>query len=72
MAPSPPHIKPSKCESQQDEVAELYSTLELAQHDETAKAPEYDVDASAFEFDANRVAPEVGRSACDLCNTESL
>lgn len=36
-----------------------YSTLELSKHDETARAPERDWDATAFELDPSAVAPEV-------------
>lgn len=36
-----------------------YSTLELVKHDETARAPERDWDATAFELDPSAVAPEV-------------
>ena len=35
-------------------------TLELLRHDETARAPERDHDATAFELDASCLAPEVG------------
>ena len=35
------------------------STLELFRHDETARAPERDNDATAFELDASCLAPEV-------------
>ena len=35
------------------------STLELVKHDETARAPERDWNATAFELDASAVAPEV-------------
>lgn len=35
-----------------------YSTLELAKHDETARAPERDYDATAFELDTSALAPE--------------
>ena len=34
-------------------------TLELVRHDETARAPERDHDATAFELDASYLAPEV-------------
>ncbi|CAF9916808.1 MAG: hypothetical protein ALECFALPRED_010873 [Alectoria fallacina] len=34
------------------------STLELVRHDETARAPERDNDATAFELDASYLAPE--------------
>lgn len=36
-----------------------YSTLELVRHDETARAPERDYDATAFELDAGALAPQV-------------
>lgn len=39
-----------------------YSTLELVKHDETARAPERDYDATAFELDASALAPQVSRS----------
>lgn len=51
----------------------FYSTLELAGHDETARAPELvrydetaralerDYDATAFELDASALAPQVSR-----------
>lgn len=35
-----------------------YSTLELVKHDETARAPERDWDATAFELDGSALAPE--------------
>ncbi|KAM0800348.1 hypothetical protein BDR22DRAFT_972912 [Usnea florida] len=35
-----------------------YSTLELSKHDETARAPERDYDATAFELDTSALAPE--------------
>ena len=34
-------------------------TLELVRHDETARAPERDNDATAFELDTSCLAPEV-------------
>ena len=34
-------------------------SLELVTHDETARAPERDHDATAFELDASCLAPEV-------------
>ena len=37
------------------------STLELFRHDETARAPERDTDATAFELDGSCLAPEVIR-----------
>jgi len=42
-----------------------HSTLELVKHDETATAPERDNDATAFELDASRFAPEVGKNPCN-------
>ena len=36
-----------------------HPTLELAKHDETAKAPEVDHDATAFELDNSAFAPQV-------------
>lgn len=36
-----------------------YSTLELARHDEIARAPEFDNDATAIELDTSVVAPQV-------------
>ena len=39
-----------------------YSTLELAKHDETARAPERDYDATAFELDASALAPQVSKT----------
>ena len=36
-----------------------YSTLELVKHDESAKAPERDYDATAFELDTSALAPQV-------------
>ena len=38
-----------------------YSTLELVRYDETARAPERDYDATAFEINASALAPEVIR-----------
>ena len=38
-----------------------HSTLELVRYDETARAPERDFDATAFEVDASALAPEVLR-----------
>ena len=35
---------------------------ELAKYDETAKAPERDYDATAFELDANALAPQVSKA----------
>lgn len=40
-----------------------YSTLELVKHDETARAPERDWDATAFELDASALAPQVSRTS---------
>ena len=37
-------------------------TLELVRHDETARAPERDYDAIAFELDASCLAPEVSKN----------
>ena len=37
-------------------------TLELVRHDETARAPERDYDATAFELDASCLAPEVSKN----------
>jgi len=42
-----------------------HSTLELVKHDETATAPERDNEATAFELDASRFAPEVGIYPCN-------
>ena len=39
-----------------------YSTLELAKHDETARAPERDYDATAFELDTSALAPQVSKA----------
>ena len=39
-----------------------YSTLELAKHDETAKAPERDYNVTAFELDASALAPQVSKT----------
>ncbi len=39
-----------------------HSTLELVKHDETARAPERDWDATAFELDASALAPQVRRT----------
>lgn len=36
-----------------------YPNLELTRFDETARAPEYDHDAIAFELDTSALAPEV-------------
>lgn len=36
-----------------------YSNLELAKFDETARAPEHDHDATAFELDTSALAPQV-------------
>ena len=41
-----------------------YSTLELVRYDETARAPERDHDATAFELDASVSAPQVSRNCC--------
>ena len=43
------------------EVVEHYHrpALELVRHDETARAPERDHDATAFELDSSCLAPEV-------------
>ncbi len=38
------------------------STLELAKHDETARAPERDYDATAFKLDVSALAPEVSKT----------
>ncbi len=38
-----------------------YSTLELAKFDETARAPERDYDATAFEVDIGALAPQVNQ-----------
>ena len=37
-----------------------YSNLELAKFDDTARAPEFDHDATAFELDSSALAPQVG------------
>ena len=43
-----------------------YSTLELVKHDETARAPERDWDATAFELDGSALAPQVRKTlVCD-------
>lgn len=39
-----------------------FSTLELVKHDETARAPEIDHDATAFELDGNVLAPQVSKA----------
>ena len=39
-----------------------YSDLELVRHDETARAPERDWDATAFELDASALAPQVSKT----------
>ena len=39
-----------------------YSNLELVKHDETARAPERDYDATAFELDASALAPQVSKT----------
>ena len=36
-----------------------YSTLELTKHDQTARAPERDYDATAFELDPGALPPQV-------------
>ena len=36
-----------------------HSTLELVKNDETARAPERDWDATAFELDTSASAPQV-------------
>ena len=47
-----------------------HSTLELVKHDETAKAPERDHDATAFELDASALAPQVSMTSyVTKCNT---
>ena len=49
-----------------------YSTLELVKHDETARAPERDYDATAFELDASAMAPQVSTiSYVARCFTEN-
>lgn len=45
-----------------------YSTLELVKHDETARAPERDHCATAFELDSSRFAPEVSPTRCSAVN----
>ena len=40
-----------------------YSTLELVRYDETARAPERDYDAIAFELDPSGLAPQVSRTS---------
>lgn len=40
-----------------------YSTLELFKHDETARAPERDYDATAFELDTSALAPQVSMTS---------
>ena len=48
-----------------------HSTLDLVKHDETAKAPDHDHDATAFELDAIALAPQVSiTSYVTRCNTE--
>ena len=39
-----------------------YSTLELVRYDETARAPERDWDAAAFELDTGALAPQVNKT----------
>lgn len=39
-----------------------YSTLELVKHDETARAPERDWDATVFELDGSALAPQVSKT----------
>ena len=39
-----------------------YSTLELVRHDDTARAPERDYDATAFELDGAALAPQVNKT----------
>ena len=38
-----------------------YSTLELVKFDETIRAPDRDYDATAFELDADALAPQVNK-----------
>ena len=40
------------------------STLELVRYDETARAPERDYDATAFELDLSASAPQVSKIQC--------
>ena len=40
-----------------------HSTLELVKHDETARAPERDYDATAVELDASAMAPQVSTTS---------
>lgn len=39
-----------------------FSTLELVVYDETARAPEFDRGATAFELDSNILAPQVSKA----------
>ena len=39
-----------------------YSTLEPVRHDEIARAPERDYDATAFEPDGAALAPQVNKT----------
>ena len=39
-----------------------HSALELVNHDETARAPERDWDATAFELDTSALAPQVSKT----------
>ena len=38
-----------------------HSTLELVKFDESARAPERDKDATAFELDTSALAPQVSK-----------
>ena len=40
-----------------------HSALELVEYDETARAPERDHDATAFELDASAMAPQVSTTS---------
>ena len=39
-----------------------YSTLELVEHDRTARTPEHDYDATAFELDTSALTPQVSKT----------
>ena len=41
---------------------ETARALELVKHDDTARAPERDYDATAFELDAAALAPQVSET----------
>ena len=48
-----------------------YSTLELVKFDETARVPELDHEATAFELDASVLAPQVSRGSYTKLYTHS-